>query len=102
MSTGRSAPTCRTSSRSATSSAHPCWRTRPGTRRLWGREARQGGPAPPAGALIGEFCRAVERGWERADIGKPTHPHPTLGESIGRAAELFEGVCPALPPKKKK
>jgi hypothetical protein len=34
--------------------------------------------------------------------GKTIHPHPTLGESIGMAAELFEGECTDLPPQKKK
>jgi dihydrolipoamide dehydrogenase len=37
-----------------------------------------------------------------ADIGKTIHPHPTLGESIGMTAELFEGVCTDLPPARKK
>jgi dihydrolipoamide dehydrogenase len=37
-----------------------------------------------------------------ADIGKTIHPHPTLGESIGMAAEVFEGHCTDLPPQKKK
>ena len=30
------------------------------------------------------------------DIGKTIHPHPTLGESIGMAAEVFEGHCPPI------
>ena len=55
-----------------------------------------------AGDLIGEICLAIEMGCEPADIGKTIHPHPTLGESIGMAAELFEGVCTDLPPVKKK
>ncbi|WP_077002295.1 dihydrolipoyl dehydrogenase, partial [Variovorax sp. KK3] len=55
-----------------------------------------------AGDLISEVCLAVEMGCEPADIGKTIHPHPTLGESIGMAAELFEGVCTDLPPSKKK
>jgi dihydrolipoamide dehydrogenase len=55
-----------------------------------------------AGDLISEVCLAVEMGCEPADIGKTIHPHPTLGESIGMAAELFEGVCTDLPPQKKK
>jgi hypothetical protein len=37
-----------------------------------------------------------------ADIGKTIHPHPTLGESIGMTAEVFEGHCTDLPPQKKK
>jgi len=55
-----------------------------------------------AGDLIGEVCLAVEMGCDPTDIGKTIHPHPTLGESIGMAAELFEGVCTDLPPVKKK
>jgi dihydrolipoamide dehydrogenase len=55
-----------------------------------------------AGDLIGEVCLAVEMGCDPADIGKTIHPHPTLGESIGMSAEVFEGVCTDLPPVKKK
>src|SRR6478735_3310256 len=55
-----------------------------------------------AGDLIGEVCLAVEMGCDPVDIGKTIHPHPTLCESIGMAAELFEGVCTDLPPQKKK
>jgi dihydrolipoamide dehydrogenase len=55
-----------------------------------------------AGDLIGEVCLAVEMGCDSVDIGKTIHPHPTLGESIGMAAEVFEGVCTDLPPAKKK
>jgi dihydrolipoamide dehydrogenase len=55
-----------------------------------------------AGDLIGEVCLAIEMGCEPADIGKTIHPHPTLGESIGMAAEVFEGHCTDLPPVKKK
>jgi len=55
-----------------------------------------------AGDLISEVCLAIEMGCEPADIGKTIHPHPTLGESIGMAAEVFEGVCTDLPPVKKK
>ncbi len=53
-----------------------------------------------AGDLISEICLAVEMGCDAADIGKTIHPHPTLGESIGMAAELYEGVCTDLPPKR--
>jgi dihydrolipoyl dehydrogenase len=55
-----------------------------------------------AGDLIGEVCLAVEMGCDPTDIGKTIHPHPTLSESIGMAAEVFEGVCTDLPPAKKK
>ncbi|HTT11091.1 MAG TPA: dihydrolipoyl dehydrogenase [Burkholderiaceae bacterium] len=55
-----------------------------------------------AGDLIGEVCLAVEMGCDPVDIGKTIHPHPTLTESVGMAAEVFEGVCTDLPPVKKK
>jgi dihydrolipoamide dehydrogenase len=54
-----------------------------------------------AGDLIGEICLAVEMGCDPIDIGKTIHPHPTLCESIGMAAEVFEGVCTDLPPARK-
>ena len=55
-----------------------------------------------AGDLISELALAVEMGADAADIGKTIHPHPTLSESVGMAAELFEGVCTDLPPVKRK
>ncbi|MDE2002414.1 MAG: dihydrolipoyl dehydrogenase [Betaproteobacteria bacterium] len=55
-----------------------------------------------AGDLIGEIALAIEMGCDATDIGRTIHPHPTLGESIGMAAEMFEGVCTDLPPQKKK
>ncbi len=55
-----------------------------------------------AGDLISEVCLAIEMGADATDIGKTIHPHPTLGESIGMAAELYEGVCTDLPPQRKK
>jgi dihydrolipoamide dehydrogenase len=55
-----------------------------------------------AGDLISEICLAIEMGADATDIGKTIHPHPTLSESIGMAAELYEGVCTDLPPQKKK
>jgi dihydrolipoamide dehydrogenase len=55
-----------------------------------------------AGDLISEVCLAIEMGADAADIGKTIHPHPTLGESVGMTAELYEGVCTDLPPQKKK
>ncbi len=54
-----------------------------------------------AGDLIGEIALAIEMGCDPTDIGKTIHPHPTLGESIGMAAEVFEGVCTDLPPQRK-
>ena len=55
-----------------------------------------------AGDLISELALAVEMGADATDIGKTIHPHPTLGESVGMAAELFEGVCTDLPPQRKR
>ena len=55
-----------------------------------------------AGDLIGEVCLAIEMGADAIDIGKTIHPHPTLGESIGMAAEVAHGSCTDLPPQKKK
>jgi dihydrolipoamide dehydrogenase len=54
-----------------------------------------------AGDLISEVCLAVEMGADATDIGKTIHPHPTLGESVGMAAELYEGVCTDLPQARK-
>ena len=51
-----------------------------------------------AGDMIGELALAIEMGADATDIGRTIHPHPTLGESIGMAAELYEGVCTDLPP----
>jgi dihydrolipoamide dehydrogenase len=51
-----------------------------------------------AGDMIGEIALAIEMGADAVDIGKTIHPHPTLGESIGLAAEAFEGSCTDLPP----
>jgi dihydrolipoyl dehydrogenase len=55
-----------------------------------------------AGDLISELALAVEMGADATDIGKTIHPHPTLGESVGMAAEAFEGVCTDLPPQRKR
>jgi dihydrolipoyl dehydrogenase len=55
-----------------------------------------------AGDLISELALAIEMGADATDIGKTIHPHPTLSESVGLAAEAFEGVCTDLPPAKKK
>ena len=55
-----------------------------------------------AGDMIGEIALAIEMGADGADIGKTIHPHPTLGESIGLAAEVQEGVCTDLPAPRKR
>jgi dihydrolipoamide dehydrogenase len=55
-----------------------------------------------AGDLISEIALAIEMGADAIDIGKTIHPHPTLSESVGLAAEAFEGVCTDLPPVRRK
>ena len=54
-----------------------------------------------AGDMIGEVALAIEMGADAVDIGKTIHPHPTLGESIGMAAEVAHGSCTDLPPVRK-
>ncbi len=53
-----------------------------------------------AGDLISEVALAIEMGADAVDIGKTIHPHPTLGESIGMAAEVAHGTCTDLPPQR--
>ena len=56
-----------------------------------------------AGDLISELALAIEMGCDAADIALTIHPHPTLGESVGMAAEVFEGTITDLYiPRKKK
>jgi dihydrolipoamide dehydrogenase len=54
-----------------------------------------------AGDLIAEITLAIEMGADAVDIGRTIHPHPTLSESIGMAAEAAEGICTDLPPAKR-
>ncbi|HEY0878074.1 MAG TPA: dihydrolipoyl dehydrogenase [Zeimonas sp.] len=55
-----------------------------------------------AGDLIGEIALAIEMGADATDIGRTIHPHPTLGETIGLAAEVAEGTCTDLPPPRRR
>ena len=55
-----------------------------------------------AGDLISEVALAIEMGADATDIGKTIHPHPTLSESVGFAAEHYEGVCTELLPRRRK
>ena len=57
---------------------------------------------PSAGDMIGEVCLAIEMGCDSVDIGKTIHPHPTLGETVGMAAEVAHGTCTDVPPPRKK
>jgi dihydrolipoamide dehydrogenase len=55
-----------------------------------------------AGDLIAEITLAIEMGCEAGDIGHTIHPHPTLSESVGMSAEVFEGsITDLYIPKKK-
>jgi dihydrolipoamide dehydrogenase len=55
-----------------------------------------------AGELIGETVLALEMGADAEDIGLTIHPHPTLNESIGMAAEMAEGtITDLMPPRKR-
>jgi dihydrolipoamide dehydrogenase len=51
--------------------------------------------------MIGEVTLAIEMGADAVDIGKTIHPHPTLGESTAKAAEVAHGSCTDVPPARK-
>lgn len=51
---------------------------------------------PSAGDIISEGALAIEMGADAVDLGLTVHPHPTLGETIGMAAEAFEGTITDL------
>ncbi|MGU3407223.1 dihydrolipoyl dehydrogenase [Methylobacterium brachiatum] len=53
---------------------------------------------PSAGDMLGEIVLAIEMGADATDISRTIHPHPTLGETIGLAAEAALGLCTDLPP----
>jgi dihydrolipoamide dehydrogenase len=58
---------------------------------------------PNAGDLISEAALAIELGADAADVALTIHPHPTLSETIGLAAEAFEGTITDLYlPKKRR
>jgi dihydrolipoamide dehydrogenase len=57
---------------------------------------------PNAGDLIAEATHAIEMGADATDIGLTIHPHPTLSETVGMAAEAFEGTITDLYLPKKK
>jgi dihydrolipoamide dehydrogenase len=56
-----------------------------------------------AGDLIAETVLAIEMGADAEDLGLTIHPHPTLSETIGFAAEMAEGtITDLMPPKRKR
>ena len=67
-----------------------------------GRVIGMGAVGPNAGDLIAEGALAIEMGCEAADIGLTVHPHPTLSETVGMAAEAYEGTITDLYMPKKK
>jgi len=46
--------------------------------------------------MLGEICLAIEMGANAEDVALTIHAHPTLNESIGMAAEIFEGTITEL------
>ncbi|MBV8399264.1 MAG: dihydrolipoyl dehydrogenase, partial [Acetobacteraceae bacterium] len=57
---------------------------------------------PNAGDLIAEPALGIEMGADAEDIGLTIHPHPTLSETIGMAAEMFEGsITDLIAPKRR-
>jgi len=61
-----------------------------------GRVIGCGITGPNAGDLIAEVVLAIEMGADAADIALSIHPHPTLSETVGLAAEAFEGTITDL------
>lgn len=57
---------------------------------------------PNAGDLIAEAALAIEMGADATDISSTIHPHPTLSETIGQAAEMFEGTITDLMPTQRR
>lgn len=55
-----------------------------------------------AGDMIGEVALAIEMGADVVDMSRTIHPHPTLGESIGMAAQAVDGLCTDLPPVRRR
>ncbi len=56
-----------------------------------------------AGDLIAETVLAIEMGADAEDLGLTIHPHPTLSETIGFAAEMAEAtITDLLSPKRKR
>jgi len=64
----------------------------PDTKRVLGA----GVVGPSAGDLISEAVLAIEMGADVEDIGLTVHPHPTLGETFGAAAEMYSGTITDL------
>ena len=75
---------------------------RPGAR-FWrcGRRIGCGIVGLNAGDVIAEAALAIEKGADATDIGATIHPHPTLSETVGMVAEMFEGtITDLIPPRR--
>jgi dihydrolipoamide dehydrogenase len=76
------------------------------TRLLFGEASERvigaGIVGPYIGELIAEIAHAIDMGADAADIALTLHPHPTLSETAGLAAEAFEGIITGLYLPKKK
>jgi dihydrolipoamide dehydrogenase len=56
-----------------------------------------------AGELIAEAVHALEQGADVEDLALTIHPHPTLSETVGFAAELAQGtITDLLPPRSRR
>jgi Pyruvate/2-oxoglutarate dehydrogenase complex, dihydrolipoamide dehydrogenase (E3) component, and related enzymes len=55
-----------------------------------------------AGDLISEAVLAIEMGADAEDLSLTIHPHPTLGETVGLAAEVFTKTITDLYIQKKR
>jgi dihydrolipoamide dehydrogenase len=69
----------------------------PGSRRVLGA----GIVGVSAGDLIAETVHAYEMGADAEDLALTIHPHPTLSETVGFAAEVALGTITDLPPKRR-
>jgi dihydrolipoamide dehydrogenase len=67
-----------------------------------GRVIGVGIVGPYAGELVAEIAHAMEMGADADDLALTIHPHPTLSETVGLAAEVFEGTITDLYLPKKK
>jgi dihydrolipoamide dehydrogenase len=70
----------------------------PGTNRILGA----GIVGTNAGELLAEAVLAIEAGLDAEDVALTIHPHPTLSETIGFAAEQAQGTITDLMPKRKR
>ena len=61
-----------------------------------GRVLGMGAVGVHAGDLVGEAALAIEMGCDAADLALTIHAHPTLSETLGFVAEIYEGTITDL------